>query len=335
MRDLAILFAGFSLFAIFPVGIPLWRGTEGTARWAGICLILSLAGLQWFHFSYLQDPAAQLNTPVYKVLLFSVAPLFYLYSRPILLGNKGQPGGYALLHLLPVVGAVFFPLHLALPLSFVVGSAYLAWLAAKLYALRAQRDNFQREVALLGGIFVTALLVTLLGFILPPGHFELFFMLYTIAIGLAFMLLSLSFALAPELSEKVQEAARETYANTTLDKIDCSAALQELDNLMTCDRLFRQPDLNLAGLAARLKLNRHQLSELLNTRLGMGFSRYLREQRVKEARLLLLEKPSLPVLSVGLEAGFSSQSAFYDAFREITGMTPGKYRELHKKPLAH
>ena len=335
MQDLAILLAGFSLFAIFPVGVPLWRGSEGVARVAGIGLILCLAGLQWFHFCYLQHSAGPVDTPAYKLLLFSVAPCFYLYSRPILLGSKEQPGRYAILHLLPPMGAVFLPFHLALPLSFLLGAAYLIWLAGKLYALRKQRPYFQREIALLGGIFVTAIFVTLLGLVLPQSQPELFFMLYTIAIGLAFMLLSLSFVLAPELSVKVQDAARETYANTTLEKVDCSAVLRELDTLMTQERLFLQPDLNLAGLASRLKLGRHQLSELLNTRLGMGFSRYLREQRVQEARRLLLDKPSLSVLSVGLEAGFSSQSAFYDAFREITGMTPGKYRELHNKPPAH
>ncbi len=335
MQDLAILFAGFSLFAIFPVGIPLWRGSKGTARLAGICLILSLAGLQWFHFSYLQHPAAQLHSTAYKVLLFSVAPCFYLYSRPILLGNKEQPGGNVILHLLPPAGAVFLPFHLALPLSFMVGAGYLTWLAAKLYALRRQHPYFHREIALLGGIFMTAIFVTLLGLVLPQNHTQLFFMLYTIAIGLAFVLLSLTFVLATGLSAKVQNAARETYANTTLEKVDCSAILQELDTLMSREQLFREPDLNLAGLAARLKLSHHQLSELVNTRLGMGFSRYLREQRVKEARRLLLDKPSLSVLSVSLEAGFSSQSAFYDAFREITGMTPGKYRELHRKPPAH
>ena len=38
---------------------------------------------------------------------------------------------------------------------------------------------------------------------------------------------------------------------------------------------------------------------------------------------MLLAEPSASVLSVGLNVGFSAQSNFYEAFREIEGMTPG------------
>ncbi|HEC05278.1 MAG TPA: AraC family transcriptional regulator [Thiolapillus brandeum] len=334
MHALAILFAGFSIFTALPTGAALWRGSSGSAHLAGTGLLFSLAGLQLFNFLYLQYHSPLLYSPAYRILLFSVAPCFYLYSRPLLLG-KEEPGARALLHFLPPAVAAFLPFHLALPLSFLIGAAYLGWLARKLYALREQRPYFRRELLLLGGIFGIALVVTLLGMVLPGQHEPLFFSLYTIAIGLAFLLLSLALALVPGLSAKVKEAAQETYAHTTLENVDCESLLQKLDALMSGQQLYRQADLNLAELASRLDLSRHQLSELINTRLGMGFSRYLREQRVQEARRLLLDKPSLPVLSVGLEAGFSSQSAFYDAFREITGMTPGKYRELHRKPPAH
>ena len=64
------------------------------------------------------------------------------------------------------------------------------------------------------------------------------------------------------------------------------------------------------------------------TRLGKGFGRYLRERRVAAARQMLLEQPSASVLSVGLAVGFSAQSNFYEAFREIEGGTPGQYRKL-------
>ncbi len=68
-------------------------------------------------------------------------------------------------------------------------------------------------------------------------------------------------------------------------------------------------------------------SELINTRFGHGFSRYVREQRVAEARRLLAEDDRSSVLSIGMSVGFRSQSNFYAAFREITGETPGGYRK--------
>jgi AraC-like DNA-binding protein len=334
MQDLAILFAGFSLFAALPTGITLWRESTGSARLAGCFLLVALAGLQLNHFLHLQYHAG-LHNPVYRVLLFSVAPCFYLYSRPILLGEGSWFRNRTLLHFLPAAAALLLPFHLALPLSFLIGAIYLAWLAGKLYSLRTQRPYFRQELALLGSIFLIALAVTVLGLVLPQSNENLFFTIYTIAIGLAFLLLSLTLSLAPQLSLKVGEAARETYANSTLEKVDCNATLRKLDHLMSREQLYRQADLDLARLAARLDLSRHQLSELVNTHLGMGFSRYLREQRVADARRLLLDRTSLSILRVGLEVGFSSQSTFYDAFREVTGMTPGRYRKLHRKPAAH
>jgi AraC-like DNA-binding protein len=67
----------------------------------------------------------------------------------------------------------------------------------------------------------------------------------------------------------------------------------------------------------------------VNGRLGKGFSRYLRERRIEAAKAMLLGEPKASVLSVGLCVGFTSQSNFYEAFREIEGCTPGQYRKLH------
>ncbi len=135
---------------------------------------------------------------------------------------------------------------------------------------------------------------------------------------------------APQLSTDVAEAARETYAVSTLTNVDCDAMLAEVEGLMQEQELFRQPDLDLPTLAERIGLSSHQLSELINTRLGKGFSRYVREFRVEAAEDMLLEEPSASVLSVGMSVGFTSQSNFYEAFREITGMTPGQFRKINQ-----
>jgi len=63
----------------------------------------------------------------------------------------------------------------------------------------------------------------------------------------------------------------------------------------------------------------------------LTFSRYLRELRVAAAKAMLCDEPSASVLSVGLSVGFTSQSNFYEAFREIEGTTPGQFRKLHAR----
>lgn len=78
-------------------------------------------------------------------------------------------------------------------------------------------------------------------------------------------------------------------------------------------------------------MSSHQLSELINVHFGMGFSRYIREQRVKRAKALLASEPDASILSIGLETGFKSQSNFYAAFKESTGLSPGDYRKSLNK----
>lgn len=99
---------------------------------------------------------------------------------------------------------------------------------------------------------------------------------------------------------------------------------------MNADRIYTDPELSLPTLALRMGVTAHQLSELLNSRLGKSFSRYLREQRIGAAKAMLCHEPSASVLSVGLSVGFTSQSNFYEAFREIEGTTPGQYRKLNR-----
>jgi len=80
-----------------------------------------------------------------------------------------------------------------------------------------------------------------------------------------------------------------------------------------------------------MELTPHQLSELVNRQFGVNFSRYIREQRVNAAKAILESEPKSSVLSIGLEAGFGTQSNFYAAFKEITGMSPGAYRKSVSK----
>ena len=58
----------------------------------------------------------------------------------------------------------------------------------------------------------------------------------------------------------------------------------------------------------------------------MGFSRLVRQHRVDAAKKMLIAEPRASVLSVGLSVGFTSQSNFYVAFKEMTGTVPGKFR---------
>jgi AraC-like DNA-binding protein len=334
MLPLALLLIGFSLFSALSLALTHFRAEyyEGQAlsRIMGLVLLLALAGLQFVHFAWLYVDWPWISTPLYRVLLFAVAPAFFLFSQPLLRPQAQSTFRPAqLLHALPVIIAPMLQATIALPLAFGIGVGYLLWLARSLFALRRERANFRLEMVLLGIVFAIAVGVSLIGLMQAALPDKLFFSLYAIAIGLAFLLVQTTLNRRPQLSAEISETARALYANSTLTHVDCDAALAKLDDLMRVNKLFTDESLSLPKLAQQLALTTHQLSELMNSKLGKGFSRYLREQRIAAAKVMLCAEPTASVLSVGLSVGFTAQSNFYEAFREIEGMTPGQYRRLH------
>ena len=334
MIDIALLLIGFSLVDAIVLALTHFRAAhyreQQASRIMGLLLLAALSGLQLGHFAWLQHDLSWVTTPAYQMLLFAVAPTFYLFSRPLLHPPAVPPKrSLAWAHALPVAIAPRLDADTALLWAFIAGAAYMSWLMRSVYVLRRERARFRLELALLGAVIAIAIGVAALGLVRTwlPG--KLFFEFYAISIGLAFFLVQTTLGLSPQLSVDVSEAARVAYANSTLVNVDCDVALRQLGDLMQNEHIYAEPELALPNLAARVGLSSHQLSELINSRLGKGFSRYLREQRIAAAKAMLCAEPSASVLSVGLSVGFKAQSNFYEAFREIEGMTPGQYRKLH------
>jgi len=100
---------------------------------------------------------------------------------------------------------------------------------------------------------------------------------------------------------------------------------------MAEDKLYCMENLSLETLAEAVQLSPHQLSELINTEFQQGFSRYIRQHRIDEAKQLLLNEPNSSVLVIGLSVGFNSQSNFYAAFKECVGVPPAQYRKEYKE----
>ncbi len=80
---------------------------------------------------------------------------------------------------------------------------------------------------------------------------------------------------------------------------------------------------SLRGWADRLGLSPRTLMRRIKDETGMSFRELRRQTRI----LAALERLSLgeSVTNVALDVGFDSPSAFIQAFRSVTGKTPGRY----------
>lgn len=93
-------------------------------------------------------------------------------------------------------------------------------------------------------------------------------------------------------------------------------------------QVYREPELRVAELAARLGTVEHRLSRLITQELGeKNFNQMLNRHRIAHAcRLLAMPDGFENVLYVSGECGFASLGPFNRAFKSIMGCTPTAYR---------
>lgn len=94
---------------------------------------------------------------------------------------------------------------------------------------------------------------------------------------------------------------------------------------------WREPDLSLADLAARLGANTAYLSRAINEGLGVNFNEMINQMRAEEAARLIDRDDRSPLLHIALEAGFNSKATFNRVFRAVHGISPSERRRLISK----
>ena len=105
--------------------------------------------------------------------------------------------------------------------------------------------------------------------------------------------------------------------------------LARLRGFMEDEKVYRDPDLTVGSLAARVGVPEYALRRLIHDHLGYrNFASFVNECRLQEVRERL-QDPSLarrPVLTLALEAGFGSVGPFNRLFKERFGITPTAFR---------
>jgi AraC-like DNA-binding protein len=108
-----------------------------------------------------------------------------------------------------------------------------------------------------------------------------------------------------------------------------TALLRTLRELMEKDRIYRQDDVSMAMVSAKLGIAEYRLRRLINRRLGhRNFSSFVNGYRLAEAMAALADpsQAEVPILTIALDAGFRSLAPFNRAFKANCGMTPSAFR---------
>lgn len=109
-----------------------------------------------------------------------------------------------------------------------------------------------------------------------------------------------------------------------------------LKKAMEQDRLYLDPELNLALLSKHTGLPQKTISLVLNQHLQKSFNEFVNGYRVEafKEHVRQLRQDNMTILAMAFDAGFNSQATFQRAFRTHTGMSPREYmtQHLEKQP---
>lgn len=123
--------------------------------------------------------------------------------------------------------------------------------------------------------------------------------------------------------EEINAERRETLLDEELVLLHT----KKIEEHILLHQSFRKRGITVMQLAVELNMPMHHLSYVLNFHYKQRFNDFINQYRVDYVRRLLKEegwrKHKLETLAT--EAGFSSRSTFFAAFKKITGLTPNDY----------
>lgn len=87
-------------------------------------------------------------------------------------------------------------------------------------------------------------------------------------------------------------------------------------------------DLSLEQMADLAGFSKYHFTKLFHRYTGESYYQYLSRRRIALSTRLLQDS-DYPILSVALNSGFTSMSAFLRMFRRMEHCTPSEYRRMH------
>jgi AraC-like DNA-binding protein len=119
----------------------------------------------------------------------------------------------------------------------------------------------------------------------------------------------------------------QKYQRSVLKKSDKEQYLDKLMLLINRDKVYLEPSISLIEIAQKLQIAPCYISQIINETFQQNFRDFINKYRIEESKRLLTQPDQrLNILGIALDAGFNSKSAFNNAFKRHTGITPKEFK---------
>ena len=93
--------------------------------------------------------------------------------------------------------------------------------------------------------------------------------------------------------------------------------------------------ISVAEVAGQCGMSPFQLARLFAARMGLAPKAYMIRARLQQAAKVLAGHPRMAITDIAFDAGFESQQTFSRAFKQWSGVSPGRYRKESQMPDAN
>lgn len=136
----------------------------------------------------------------------------------------------------------------------------------------------------------------------------------------------------PEFIARLKDLYQQKkYAKTRITGIDVETTLEHINTCVLSQKVYKDSEITLKGLANAVDLSTHQLSELINGHLQKNFSSFINYYRIEEAKQLLENDKKMLLIEVAHEVGFKSVSSFNRVFKNTVGLSPSLFKKKVRK----
>jgi len=270
--------------------------------------------------------------------LLLVGPLFYLYTKSVLL-PAFRITKRDLFHLFPFVPAVALSLWFNLetvkstPLAvFIIlfcgyyGHYLLYLVLSYLMIIQAKRNpaNNPRATEWLSAlafalaaiwiVYVLNLVEDKIPYIIGPILYSI------IAYAITFLAIKKGY---------IGLLAHKKYQTTPLSAIDIDKVFERLQELIISDELYKDPELSLGTLSKLIHVSPQKISMAINIKFQSNFNGFINHYRIQQAQKLFKDEQfkSYSIAAIAYEIGFNSLTSFNTAFKKEMNVTPSVYRK--------
>ena len=129
-------------------------------------------------------------------------------------------------------------------------------------------------------------------------------------------------------SFKLLQSNKPKYQNSGLTTSFSVELWEQLEELLSKQKLYRQNDLKLETIAELLGTTRHNASQLINEHSGLNFFKLINKYRIEEAKEILANvQGKLNIIDVAYEVGYNNKVTFNKSFKRFCKLTPSQYRK--------